>query len=290
MSGISLCRMMKCSNVSDKAARVYWHCLCHLNVTYAVGLICLFCTAIVPLFSAASRSVASVCAHCLSGRCLADIQAIILEKWSTSDIRRLMSPNIPVCSVETEGNCRLESKQPQAQANKCSRDVCLFCILYFFNVWAFWLHLKWLRKRNNLHCILINRRLICKHHKANWKSSLKVVENIWRSIWCLLLLLSWVNPVLNRIFVHTAATCWFRRADTKGSVLTNDRRISPFSPSLINLTAQKSTVTQFRPISKQIVENNACYLSCALAEHLWKSILSHLVDSQGFLNSTTYSK
>lgn len=34
------------------------------------------------------------------------------------------------------------------------------------------------KKNFNPHCILINSRLICKHHKANWKSSLKVVENI----------------------------------------------------------------------------------------------------------------
>ncbi len=33
---------------------------------------------------------------------------------------------------ETKGNCRLESNQPQARANKCSWDVCLFCIIYFF--------------------------------------------------------------------------------------------------------------------------------------------------------------
>lgn len=75
--------------------------VCHLNMTYAVVLIYSFCTAIVLSFSAASHSVATilVCVRSLSEQGMGSSQAVILNKWSTSNVKRMMSPNIPVCSA-----------------------------------------------------------------------------------------------------------------------------------------------------------------------------------------------
>lgn len=149
-----------------------------------------------------------VCASagCVSGRRhSAGSQAVILEKWST---RRPTSPNIPVLFCVTAA--RLKDTVAYSQTSHKHKQINVpemyvyFAFYIFFKVWAFWLHLKWLKKkRRNLYCILINCRLICRHHKANWKSSLKIVENIWWSIWCVFF------PALH--FYHTAATCCFKR-------------------------------------------------------------------------------
>lgn len=105
------------------------------------------------------------------------------------------------------------------------------------------------RERHNLYCILINCRLICKHHKANWKSSLKVVENIWWSVSCLVF-----EP-------------FYCRSDVFNTLLPPAETTR--SPSLVNSTDSIVTCTQ---VNKQIINNTSCYIGWTLATQLLKKV------------------
>lgn len=139
MSGISLCRMTERSNGRGGSCLLPLF-ICHLNMTYAVASSSLFCTAIVLCyFQQLVTRWPPLCCVCLCERSLSEREVLSRQPGPSSSRSGapLMSPNIPVCSLWAQSDWRIldvskKKKQPQAQANKCWRDVCLFCILYCF--------------------------------------------------------------------------------------------------------------------------------------------------------------
>lgn len=132
-AGISLCRMTKWLNQSDKVARVclsLGHDLGH-GPTYVNQLS--YCVIAVTLWPVCDS------AHCLSEEVLCCHPHKLKHRWhQAADVAQHS------CLFSTEGYCM--SVDSATSTRKYLFKRCMSIFLFIVNVWAFLLYLKWQRK------------------------------------------------------------------------------------------------------------------------------------------------
>jgi len=122
-------------------------------------------------------------------------------------------PDIPVSYVWAQWHLMILYVKP---ATSTSKEIlrCTFILHFIYFLMYEPSDCVWngLKKKRDITCILINCRLISRHCKANWKSSLKIVEICKVSV--VFSMFTQINAVHQSLsflfeFFHTAATCWF---------------------------------------------------------------------------------